>query len=75
LGDGVGITALDSGTIHIHAFNNGSFKSIFSGLVYAGSLSMVAGIRDTAEVNNALRFTTTGGVNITGGSILLYGSK
>lgn len=68
-------SGLDYGSVDVYAFNNASFKSAFRGVVNAAANAMVTGLRDTAEANNALRFTTTGGVNITAGTILVYGSK
>lgn len=66
-------TGAKSGTFTITGFNKSSAKTVVDGFTgRSGHMHPVFGYRDVAEVNNAIRITSTGG-NFTAGSIFLYG--
>lgn len=67
-------------TTHIMDFNNATYKTRALTIqgregATAGAPGPLQGRFDTARINDALRFTDSGSVNLTAGSFWLYGRK
>lgn len=75
LRDGSSSDICESGQLDLYGFNKSNIATMCHGLTYIDLLNKVTGRRSIKEVNNAIRITTYGSAQITGGEVYILGQK